>query len=87
MLLDTGHCLKSQKAAVKLRHEAIEEKKILKESKFDVWALVFVRRALRVFGPRTECFKIASEDPVTAKFSFLALSSEWIYLQQMKWSN
>lgn len=62
-----GYWLLFLEDTVQLFHEEIEEKETDKASKFDVRALVSVRYALRVVGLRTEFYKIAADDPVTAK--------------------
>lgn len=56
-----------EEAALQLRHEEINKRITESSKKLDVWEMVSVRYALRVLGLRTEFYKTAAEDPVTAK--------------------
>ena len=63
----TGYWAAFHQSAITLRTESIEENKPEDARRFDVWAIIAVRYALRVLGLRCEFYEMAAEDPVQAK--------------------
>ena len=45
----------------------LAENNLSEAHRYDVWSILSVRYALRVLGLRTEFYKMASDDPTTAK--------------------
>lgn len=64
-----GYWLAFHEAAAEMRHEAAHTAGDNAERvhKLDFWMMISVRYALSVLGHRTEFYKMAAEDPTTAK--------------------
>lgn len=60
-------------AAIQLRQEAINEKKVDEAFRFDVWSLIAVRYSIRVLGYRTELHCMVAENSTHAKMVLPAL--------------
>jgi len=68
-----GYWLAFHRSAIELRQEALRSEEDQKAKRCDVWALLGVRYALRALGLRTEFYKMAADDPTTAKMLLPAL--------------
>lgn len=68
-----GYWMAFHEAAISLRQEALVDKKDEDAVKYDVWALIAIRYALRVVGLRSEFYKLVAKDPVRAKLILPAL--------------
>ena len=62
-----GYWLAFHESATQLRQEMLAENNLSEAHRYDVWSILSVRYALRVLGLRTEFYKMASDDPTTAK--------------------
>lgn len=68
-----GYWASFYEAAIDICQDALSADDEAKADRFDVWALIAVRYNLRALGLRTECFRLAAEDPTYVKMVLLDL--------------
>ena len=62
-----GYWVAFHESATHLRKEMLAENNQSEAHRYDVWSILSVHYALRVLRLRTEFYKMASDDPTTAK--------------------